>query len=141
MFFIYSLFLGDVFGRHSYRVPRVMDARDWAGKKTSQSTPTVSPASPRAALHQGLMVGLTVGGTPGGGASDCGYELSHGWLRHSPAEALFSGTISSMGSRKCVKLLASSCAQPYFSTSTSNSDHGFSLVMCRSSPAGGGVTG
>lgn len=68
----------------------------------------------------------------------CGYELSHGWLRHSPAEALFSGTISSMGRRKCVKWPASSCAQPYFSTSTSNSDHGFSLVMCRSSPAGGG---
>ncbi len=31
------------------------------------------------------------------------YEFSHGWLRHSEAEARFSGTISSMGSRKCVK--------------------------------------
>ncbi len=31
------------------------------------------------------------------------YEFSHGWLRHSEAEARFSGTISSMGIRKCVK--------------------------------------
>lgn len=31
------------------------------------------------------------------------YEFSQGWLRHSEAEARFSGTISSMGSRKCVK--------------------------------------
>lgn len=31
------------------------------------------------------------------------YEFSQGWLRHSEAEARFSGTISSMGNRKCVK--------------------------------------
>ena len=68
----------------------------------------------------------------------CCYELSQGWFRQSPAEALFSGTISSMGSRKWVKCPASSGSQPYFSTSTSNRDQGFSLVMCLSSPAGGG---
>lgn len=62
------------------------------------------------------------------------YEPSQGWLRHSEAEARFSGTISSMGRRKCVKWPASSANQPYFSTSTSNRDHGLSLVMCLSSP-------
>lgn len=62
------------------------------------------------------------------------YEFSQGWLRQSLAEARFSGTISSMGSRKFVKWLASSADQPYFSTRTSNRDHGFSLVMCRNSP-------
>lgn len=65
------------------------------------------------------------------------YEVSQGCMRHSPAVALFSGTISSMGRRKWVKWAASSWAQPYFSTSTSNNDQGFSLVMCLSSPADG----
>lgn len=68
---------------------------------------------------------------------DWGYELIQGWLRHSLAVALFSGTISNMGRRKWVKWPASSCDQPYFSTKTSNSDQGLSLVMCRNSPAGG----
>lgn len=63
------------------------------------------------------------------------YELSQGWLRHSEAEARFSGTISSMGRRKWVKWPASSADHPYFSTNTSNRDHGLSLVMCLSSPA------
>lgn len=39
------------------------------------------------------------GGRGEGVMEVCGYEVSQGWLRHSPAEALFSGTISSMGSR------------------------------------------
>lgn len=89
-----------------------------------------------------MLCGRAGGGGAEGGrgvclVSDCSYELIQGWLRHSPAVALFSGTISSMGRRKWVKWPASSCDQPYFSTSTSNRDHGFSLVMCRSSPAGG----
>lgn len=65
------------------------------------------------------------------------YEFSQGWLRQSLAEARFSGTISSMGNRKFVKWAASSADQPYFSTRTSNRDHGLSLVMCRNSPAEG----
>lgn len=102
----------------------------------SNSVSSFSPCCCYTGCHQGVMFGLTVGETRGGRhlIRDCGYELIQGWLRHSPAEALFSGTISSMGRRKWVKWPASSCAQPYFSTSTSNRDHGFSLVMCRSSP-------
>lgn len=113
-----------------------MDVWNRAGRnKAFSSTPTQFVASFSPCCHQGLMF---EGGQGEGGCllRDCGYELIQGWLRHSPAEALFSGTISSMGRRKWVKWPASSCAQPYFSTSTSNRDHGFSLVMCRSSPAG-----
>ena len=118
-----------------------MDVWDRAGKNNHLlrlSLASLHAVVPPAATRGG-MFGLTVGGGKGGGhlIRHCGYELSQGWLRHSPAEALFSGTISSMGSRNWVKRPASSCAQPYFSTSTSNRDQGFSLVMCRSSPAGG----
>lgn len=96
-----------------------------------------SPYSCYTGCHPGEMFGRIVGEQGEDKWSVCGYEVSQAWLRHSLAEALFSGTISSMGRRKWVKWPASSCDQPYFSTSTSNRDHGFSLVMCRSSPAGG----
>lgn len=118
-----------------------MDVRDRAGKITSFSSNPTQFVSMLLfhRLPPGGVVRANCWGTRGGGRliRDCGYELIQGWLRHSPAEALFSGTISSMGRRKWVKWPASSCAQPYFSTNTSNRDHGFSLVMCRSSPAGG----
>lgn len=46
-----------------------------------------------------------------------------------------------MGIRKSVNCAASSWGQPYFSTSTSKRLQGFSLVMCRSSPASRNITG
>lgn len=105
---------------------------------TENREPPVPPPTPSSSLSLSLQPRVpgfeqvVEAATSGGGW--CRYELSQGWLRQSPADALFSGTISNMGSRKWVKWPASSGAQPYFSTNTSNRDQGFSLVMCLSSP-------
>lgn len=63
------------------------------------------------------------------------YDVIQAWWRHSAAVALFSGIKSSMGRRKLLKHCASSLCHSYFSTRTSRSPHGFSFVMCLSSPA------
>lgn len=62
------------------------------------------------------------------------YDVIQAWRRHSAAVALFSGIRSSMGRRKLLKHCASSLDHSYFSTRTSRSPHGFSLVMCLRSP-------
>lgn len=61
-------------------------------------------------------------------------RFSQGWVKHWAAVARVSGSNSSIGMRKSEKSLASLGSHSYFSTSTSCSPQGFSLVMCRSSP-------
>ena len=63
-----------------------------------------------------------------------GTPVSQGCCRHSAAVARCSGSNASIGWRNSAKSRASSTSHSYFSVSTSNSPHGFSFVMWRSSP-------
>lgn len=59
---------------------------------------------------------------------------SHGWFRHSAAEARITGLYSSIGSKKSENFFASIGSQSYFSISTFNRLHGFNFVMLRKLP-------
>lgn len=61
---------------------------------------------------------------------------SHECLRHCAAEALNKGLYSNMGSKKSVKLRASSLFQLYLSIKTENKFQVLSFVMWRRFPAG-----
>lgn len=61
-------------------------------------------------------------------------SFSQACCRQSAAVARLVGSNANMGIKKSVKLRASSSSHSYFSTSTSNSPHGFNFGMLWSSP-------
>jgi hypothetical protein len=65
----------------------------------------------------------------------CPHEFSQGCCKHSVAVARKLGSNANIGVRKFENASASTKFQSYFSVRTSNKPHGFSLVMCLSSPA------
>jgi hypothetical protein len=71
----------------------------------------------------------------GFGLSRCPHEFSQGCCKHSAAVARMLGSNANIGVRKFANASASTRFQSYFSVRTSSKPHGFSLVMCLSSPA------
>jgi hypothetical protein len=71
----------------------------------------------------------------GFGLPCCPHEFSQGCCKHSAAVARMLGSNANIGVRKFANASASAQFQSYFSLRTSSKPHGFSLVMCLSSPA------
>ena len=72
---------------------------------------------------------------PGGNWRAPFTSFKNGWARHSCAVALSSESNASIGSSQSANPWAVSGSHSYFSVNTSYNPHGFSLVMCLSSPS------
>ena len=71
---------------------------------------------------------------PGGKDAEPLTSVKNGWARHSSAVARSSESNANIGTSQSVNPWAVSGSHSYFSVNTSYNPHGFSFVICRSSP-------